>query len=452
MPIRFRWRDFLAPSQILRLHATLARTEWMPPAQRAVFCNRLLAKTIRHAYERVPHWRDLFDRHHLKPSDIRTPADLAKLPIMERSVLAGSGDRLLARGVRVRATTHTSGTTGQIVTVHHDRRTNALEFVYYWRYWGWAGYRLGDHFGQVVNAPLLGAPLACDRPLVRWEPLVRRLLINAQAVQRETAHRIADALHRYRLRFLKGVVTGVYALARAFDLAGVEAPPFQAVFSTGAPVPPAWRALISRTFHAPVIDSYGLMERCAAISQCPAGGYHVHEEYGALELTDVRLREPFGRALGTAVGTTLHNFVMPLIRYNTGDLIEPAPPGAVCPCGRTLPLVAGILGRHEHFVLTPSGRVVQGLLSLRAHVPGLEFGQYIQEGPERLVARVCCGPGYTPTSDAMLRAIIRRLTGGEMHIEIERVEFERLERTAVGKVAEVIARDVPHPSQQSQNL
>lgn len=443
MAIQFRWRDFLAPGRIWRLHRLLARTEWMPAAERAVFCNRLLADSVRQAYERVPHWRDLFDRHRLKPSDIRTPADLTKLPIMDRSVLAGPADRLLARGVRVCATTRTSGTTGQVVTMHHDRRANVLEFVYYWRYWGWAGYRLGDRFGQLVNAPLMGAPLGSDRPLVQWSRLLGRLLINVQAVRPETAALIADALRAYRLRFLKGVVTGLYVLARAFDRAGVGAPAFRAVFSTGAPVPPAWRDLIVRTFHAPVIDSYGLMERCAAISQCPAGGYHVHEEYGVLELTDLRVREPFGRTFGRAVGTTLHNYAMPLIRYDTGDLIEPAPPGAVCPCGRTLPLVAGILGRHEHFVLTPSGRVVQGLLSLRSHVPGLEFGQYVQEEPDRLVARICRGPAYTAKSDDLLRALIGRLTNGEMRIEIEPVEFERLERTAVGKVAEVISRIPP---------
>ena len=36
-----------------------------------------LRRLVRHAYERVPYYRSLFDRHRLRPEDIRGVEDLA---------------------------------------------------------------------------------------------------------------------------------------------------------------------------------------------------------------------------------------------------------------------------------------------------------------------------------------------------------------------------------------
>jgi phenylacetate-coenzyme A ligase PaaK-like adenylate-forming protein len=45
---------------------------------------------------------------------------------------------------------------------------------------------------------------------------------------------------------------------------------------------------------------------------------------------------------GRVVATSLNNFAMPLIRYETGDTAEV---GAPCPCGRGLPVLTRIMGR-----------------------------------------------------------------------------------------------------------
>jgi len=480
--IEFRLREFFAPVTIWRLRRTFERTQWMPPDERRAYQDRLLRATVCHAYERVPYYRDQFDRVHLKPDDIRTAADLSKVPILDRAAVRAAGGRLVARGARPRSTTTTSGTTGEPVTVHFDYRANALEFVYYWRWWSWAGYRLGERFAQVVIEPFLRRPAGDERPVI-WQPLCRRLMINAVALAPARAGVIAEALRRYRPRFLKGTFVGLYALARLLAGAGVEIDPMRAAFSTAGHLPPAWRGLIERTFGCQVLDGYGHMERCVAISQCPAGGYHVCDDYGLLELlrparvmslppswgkvrmggnppppplpspvkgegtaetpaslADDRSGAPPGSSGRRAIGTSLHNRAMPLIRYETGDLVEPAAPDAVCPCGRTLPLVTAIVGRCEDIVITPSGRVVSGLFIVHHHVPGVEFVQFIQAEPDRLIVRICRGADYNATSERALRVLLERLVGQTMRIYLEHVAFEDLERTAAGKVPEVISR------------
>jgi phenylacetate-CoA ligase len=55
---------------------------------------------------------------------------------------------------------------------------------------------------------------------------------------------------------------------------------------------------------------------------------------------------------GRVVLTPLHNFVMPLIRYELGDR---ATLGAPCSCGRTLPVLHTIPGRARDMITTPTG-------------------------------------------------------------------------------------------------
>jgi phenylacetate-CoA ligase len=55
---------------------------------------------------------------------------------------------------------------------------------------------------------------------------------------------------------------------------------------------------------------------------------------------------------GRVIVTPLHNFAMPLLRYDIGDL---ATVGAGCACGRTLPVLAAIPGRARDLIVLPSG-------------------------------------------------------------------------------------------------
>jgi phenylacetate-CoA ligase len=53
------------------------------------------------------------------------------------------------------------------------------------------------------------------------------------------------------------------------------------------------------------------------------------------------------------VVTGLHNFAMPLIRYELGDHAEM---GAACPTGRGLPVLTRVVGRTRNMLRDPTGR------------------------------------------------------------------------------------------------
>jgi hypothetical protein len=151
MPIDFSIRDFCYPLSIYRLRRTFERTQWLSPGELAAYQNQRLAGIIRHACDHVPYYRRLFNNLGLSSRDIQTVDDLKKLPILSKSAVRESAADFVADNAsryRPRAFT-TSGTTGSPLQFYLDKNARILEFVYYWRHWSWAGYRLGDLFAQL---------------------------------------------------------------------------------------------------------------------------------------------------------------------------------------------------------------------------------------------------------------------------------------------------------------
>lgn len=439
MPIDFRARDFLVPFAMLELSRTMERLQWAEPDELRDYQVKRLRAVLRHAAGHVPHWAAVFERTGFDPRDLRHPRDLERLPLLTkeevRDHVAAFVSRRSRRG-RWSRWHATSGTSGRPLRVLLDRRANALEFCYYRRSWGWAGYVLGDPFVELGGYHFLREDRDPER-LLHWQPLLRRLMVNTNRLSPARVGEVRAALARYRPRFLKGLPSALAHLARCVeeDRGGPFA--FHALFSGGEVVTPQTRARVEAAFGCRLFDSYGHMERTVAISQCAEGRYHVHDDYGLLEVRDVEVTSD-GRRVGRAIGTGLHNLAMPLVRYDVGDSIELARDGERCACGRGLGLVAAIHGRSVDVITTPDGRVLSALSTAFDGVPCIESLQLVQVAPDVLELRAVPGLGWSDASQQELLATGRRALGGGMRFELRIVQQEELVRTATGKARPVV--------------
>lgn len=126
------------------------------------------------------------------------------------------------------------------------------------------------------------------------------------------------------------------------------------LISFGEMMPPDLRTLARAEWGVDVVDTYSCREAGSLAFQCPASdAFHVNAEGIYLEV----LREdgsPCGPGeTGRVVITPLHNFAMPLLRYEIGDYAEVGEP---CPCGRGLPVLKRIAGRVTNMAVDPTGR------------------------------------------------------------------------------------------------
>jgi phenylacetate-CoA ligase len=363
---------------------------------------------------------------------------------MTRDRVRQEGHRLLADNARRLRTRRyaTSGTSGQPLAIYLDRSANTLEFVYYWRHWGWAGYRLGDRFAELNTTYFLRRSRQTPPPWV-WQPSLRRLLLDSASISVDAACELADALRRHRPRFLKGLASSLSALATTFEESGIDDISFQAVFSTGEVVSPPCRQLVVRVFGCPLLDSFGHMERTVAVSQCPRGSYHVNWDYGLLEVEDVREAPGGTTRLGRIVGTSLHNLAMPLLRYDVGDDIELFAEPRDCPCGRTLPVIRAVHGRSEDTLVTPDGRFLTSLFVTAELVDGIRLIQFVRLADGLLEIRVVPAPGWDASREEQLLGYVGRLAGPAMRLRLVQVTSDELIRDPSGKRRTVIAHPPP---------
>jgi phenylacetate-CoA ligase len=437
MTVHFTLGDFLQPANILKYRRAFARTQWLSSDELEAFQRSRLAALTQHAYDHVPYYRDLFRSLNLRPADIREVHDLRKLPPLSKETALREGWRLRADNfAQFRpAIHHTSGSTGARHAFLLDRETNAVEFAYYWRYWSWAGYRLGDRFAE-LSSSFFSRERFHARPFAT-QALTGRLLLNSLCLTRENAVAYAKAMERHRARFLKGLPSVVGFFAKFLRDTGTNGPRLAAVFTTGELLLPAQRRLIESCFGGPVYDSYGQMERLVAISECPERRMHVNSDYGILEFGE-------GAAPGsprrTCLGTSLYNRSMPLLRYDLGDLIEPEAPGVQCSCGRSFPVVRALGGRLSECLVTADGRVVPTLFLVFREVAGIEAGQFIHEAPERLSIRVVASEAFNAGEKERLLTQVRWHVGPSMSLEVAQVRPEELVRDPSGKFKMVFSR------------
>ena len=157
MSVHFTVRDFGHPWSILRMRRLLERSQWFTREQMREYQEEQLRGVIENAYAHVPYYRHLFRSLSLTPADIRTLADLRRLPLLSKDTVRKefeqpAGGQRAASPSKGRAHQRTSGEPLRFLL---DKPSYVLEFAYYWRHWSWAEYRLGMRFAELSSAHFL---------------------------------------------------------------------------------------------------------------------------------------------------------------------------------------------------------------------------------------------------------------------------------------------------------
>ena len=151
MGLDFRLGDFAYPFSILKLKRNFDKNEWLNLEALQNYQLQRLKIIIKHAFENIPYYQELFKKIGFTPEDLKNLADLKKIPCLSKEDLRKNFEKLKAKNYQKfhPQIISTSGTTCSQVQFYVDKPSNILEFAFYWRFWGWAGYRLGDRFAEL---------------------------------------------------------------------------------------------------------------------------------------------------------------------------------------------------------------------------------------------------------------------------------------------------------------
>ena len=175
-------------------------------------------------------------------------------------------------------------------------------------------------------------------------------------------------------------------------------------------------------------DQWGMTEACANASQCRNFLYHEDFELGVIERVEESRADGImqGKLLCTGFGTP----EFPLIRYDVGDIGLWSAQGE-CKCGLESPVLAGILGRIDDYVVTPEGTRIMRFDYIFKHTPNVRECQVVQDSVGEIRLRVVRRDDYSNADEHMLREEIRRWISPSLAVQFEYVS--EIQREANGK-------------------
>jgi phenylacetate-CoA ligase len=407
--------EVVARARAIRRHPRLGREALLR------FQADRLQQLIARACASVPYYRQLFDRHGLVPGDVRTPADLARVPVTPRRALQELPlEQITARGADLKELrAHwTCGSSGRPLTIRRTPREDRVLDAVRLRAMAAYGLRWRD-----VKA-VIKSSTAVTGHQPAWRRRLRRELrgtINQFVDCHLPLPEIVSRLRELRPAIVEGYATVLARIARQVDPRELRALRLRFVTSGGEVLTPAMRAQISAAFGVPVFDVYASEEFNLLAWQCPHGdSYHVSDDGLILEV----LRDDGSAAAqgerGIVVGTALHSHAMPFIRYELGDIAMRGPQG--CACGAPFSTITEIQGRMIDQFPLPDGRLVhpyQLLTPIGEAFPWIREFQVTQLRADRLVIRLAARPHPPPAEVSRVREMARAALGPGVQLELE---------------------------------
>jgi phenylacetate-CoA ligase len=356
------------------------------------------------------------------------------IPVLTREVIRERFDDLLAEGIpeERRVLKQTSGSTGKAIRFYRDSSQGPIEYLSAQRFLK----RLHGVTEDVATAWVAITPPDREPPLPWWSlrNRLRRPSLYPIPILGITPSQVAPtlgALSRLDPYFVYGHASGIGWIADQMEERGLSlrAGP-RCVVTTADSLTSHAQERIARVFHAPVHSWYGLHELNGYVADTLPGTrrYAFNPLLVHVEVLDDRGDPvPPGRS-GRLVLTDLNNFVMPFIRYDTGDTAIPS----ARPAGG-FPVMEEIVGRSAEVLPLGNGRFitpasVNNRLTQSSDVGlRMRFFQCAQVSPNELELRVAWRP---PVADDLRKEAIdalRSLTGVGTTVRVKDVtEPDRL--------------------------
>ncbi len=410
-----RWPAVPEPtgSALLAILFQLERSQWWSAERLLERQMEQLGLLLAHAERSVPFYRKRLERTGAAAKEPLSMDQWLRLPLLRRADIQAAGDAMLSTELP-----ESHGTTDQIFTSGSTGKPIRAVRSEIWGLF-WSAFTVRDHLwhrrdltGKHAGIRESGKgkdPYPDGSTAPSWGPSSGLVFDTGPSVSLNITCSIeqqVDWLQRQDPDYLLTHPSIAQRLAEHCLDNGIRLPRLRQVETISEILRPATRAACLEAWGVPVIDIYTAREAGYIALQCPeCEHYHVQAEGILVEVLDEHDRPCAPGDVGRVVVTPLHNFAMPLIRYDIGDYAEVGEP---CPCGRGLPVLRHILGRRQNMLVLPSGEERWPLLSsgnirsLLAIAPIRQY-QFIQKSVELIELRLAVERELTPGEEDGLR-------------------------------------------------
>jgi len=418
------------------------KNQWKPYKELKKGQEKQLRHMINHCYDNVPYYHDLFNSLKLQPADIRIIEDLEKLPVLTKDTIKQHWEAFKPVGLPKMKyySLTTGGSTGNPLSYRMSKHDRFLSGVLLYRGWGYGGYELGDRMVMLAGSSLdIGTKSRMTKFVHEIARNIKKL--SSLDLGEKEMREYVETINSFKPDSIRGYAFSIYFFAKWIEENNLTIHSPAAVFTTAEKLYPHMQSKIADIFGCEVFDGYGLNDGGVSANECPEHtGLHIDTERSVMEGVDQEGYQ-VDEGVGQILATSLHNYALPFIRYETGDMGNFLPEDDECACGRGYRLLKGIIGREKEFLITPLGKYVHGaafffdILNEFSHINEISEYQLVQETVNDICLNLVSNAPFDKKELEKVAELVSKRSGGwNMRFNF----VDAIERTGAGKYKFII--------------
>ena len=310
-------------------------------------------KLLSHAYYNVPYYHSIFDEIGIINNGEADLSKFVEIPILTKEIIRQHREELVSKDYTSRKWYYNSsgGSTGEPIRFIQDD-------VY--GKWGNAAFSYWYKDILDIDEPsvkkvilwtserdLFQGSIGWKAKIINW--LTNTVFLNCFRITKQDMERYVNIINSYKPELIRGFASSLYELCQYAESKNVKIHTPRFVVSSAAMLSDEMREKIEKVFGTKVCNFYGSREANNLAGECREGLMHVLAFHNCIEVLN-SLNHPVKEGEeGKVIVTNLHNYSMPFIRYDIGDMAVLGP--SRCKCGNPLPTLKKISGRvSDHFI------------------------------------------------------------------------------------------------------
>lgn len=312
--VPFKYRPFISKGYSLA-HKEATSFEELNAEMQKVWIFSKFKKLVTHAYNNTKFYKQLYDNNSFLPEHLKDFNDLNKIPIINKEMLQAVSIDDRSVFFKNRSLVNTGGSTGKPFGFYITPSSVPHEWYYTHQSWSSIGFKQSD-------LKIMFSGRSEVKNIIDYDSARHSLVVNIYVDKKTIADKLYDCCLKYKPTFIHGYPSAIFDFM--LWIYEENHPLFiyfkksikGLIFSSEFPAAPL-RQRIKDIYGIKTLSFYGHTERCIFASEMGNEYiYHPFQTYGFAEAIEIES----GHSL---VGTSYNNFTSPLIRYDTGDQIEP---------------------------------------------------------------------------------------------------------------------------------
>lgn len=409
--------DLLLKKNISKQFLFLQESARWSESELEAFQNEKLQKLVLHAYKNVPYYRERFDRLKLKPTDVRSRADLHKIPILTKDDITKNFPHKIiypSYPSNLIIPHKSSGSTGQPLQYYVSKDAYSFNIACNLRGWYWMGYRLGDKFIKISQYERTTEKQLQDL-------FLRTRYLSSADLSEKTFAKMIKFFETYEPDIIRCYPDPLYFIAKYMERNNISHIKPRVVTTTGNILTTEARKTIEQQFGCKVYDSYRCEGGPNAFEAPDDEVYISSMEYGITEIISNGEEVTPGER-GRAITTDLHNYAMPFIRYDSQDILVKGKRKAKN--GMQHLTIDRIEGREGDILITPNGQylIIIHFVDYFDKFSTVRHFQVKQDSVDELVIFIKVEPNFSTNEYEEILNYWRSYVNNSMKIDLKVVD------------------------------